>query len=190
MTFAVVEGSATLSATETVTDQDGKAGVAITLGNEAGRVVVRASVPGAPAVEFVLFAGPHISAGGVVGGGLSVPRVTAVSPNAIISIFGANFAPEGTAKLISPDDLVDGRLPTRLGGVCVQIGPALARIFHVFPGQLNVQVPTICAGSARTGERTLRVSVDAALRAGIFKASGSFDPMGWSVGARRSFPRP
>ena len=50
--------------------------------------------------------------------------------------------------------------------------------------------PALCAGSARTGERTLRVSVDAALRAGIFKASGSFDPMGWSVGARRSFPRP
>ncbi len=50
--------------------------------------------------------------------------------------------------------------------------------------------PQNCAGSARTGERTLRVSVDAALRAGIFKASGSFDPMGWSVGARRSFPRP
>ena len=49
---------------------------------------------------------------------------------------------------------------------------------------------SFCAGSARTGERTLRVSVDAALRAGIFKASGSFDPMGWSVGARRSFPRP
>ena len=35
-----------------------------------------------------------------------------------------------------------------------------------------------CAGSARTGELTLRVSVDAALRAGIFKASGSIDPMG------------
>ena len=53
-----------------------------------------------------------------------------------------------------------------------------------------LSVPLGCAGSARTGERTLRVSVDAALRAGIFKASGSFDPMGWSVGARRSFPRP
>ncbi len=47
-----------------------------------------------------------------------------------------------------------------------------------------------CAGSAGTGERALRVSVDAALRAGIFKASGSFDPMGWSVGARSLFPRP
>ena len=36
-----------------------------------------------------------------------------------------------------------------------------------------------CAGSAGTGERALRVSVDAALRAGFFKASGSFDPMGF-----------
>ena len=145
VTFAVIEGSATLSAAETVTDEEGKAGVAVTLGDEAGRVVVRASVPGAPAVEFILFAGPHISAGGVVGGGLSVPRVTAVSPNAIISIFGANFAPAGTVKLVGADDLVNGRLPTRLGGVCVQIGPDLARIFHVFPGQLNVQVPNLQA---------------------------------------------
>ena len=38
---------------------------------------------------------------------------------------------------------------------------------------------SLCAGSAGTGERALRVSVDAALRAGIFKASGSFDPMGF-----------
>ena len=58
-----------------------------------------------------------------------------------------------------------------------------------FAGSLG-QFSSPCAGSARTRERTLRVSVDAALRAGIFKASGSFDPMGWSVGARRSFPRP
>ena len=36
-----------------------------------------------------------------------------------------------------------------------------------------------CPGSAGTGERALRVSVDAALRAGIFKASGSIDPMGF-----------
>ena len=156
VTFSVTEGSATLSAAETVTDEDGRAGVAITLGDVAGRVVVRASVPGAPPVEFILFAGPHISSGGVVGGGLSVPRVSAVSPNAILSIFGANFAPEGTSKLISGDDLVDGRLPIRLAGVCVQIGPVLARIFHVFPGQLNVQVPTIQTG----GELPVQVILD------------------------------
>ncbi len=66
----------------------------------------------------------------------------------------------------------------------VKFFPLRGFIFDQLVGRI------VCAGSARTGERTLRVSVDAALRAGIFKASGSFDPMGWSVGARRSFPRP
>ena len=47
-----------------------------------------------------------------------------------------------------------------------------------------------CAGSAGTGERGLRVSVDAALRAGIFKASGSIDPMGFWDERERSVPRP
>lgn len=47
-----------------------------------------------------------------------------------------------------------------------------------------------CAGSAESGERALRVSVDAALRAGIFKASGSFDPMGLGDGRRKGLPRP
>ena len=34
-----------------------------------------------------------------------------------------------------------------------------------------------CAGSAGTGERAFSVSEYSALRAGIFKASGSIDPM-------------
>ena len=48
----------------------------------------------------------------------------------------------------------------------------------------------ICAGSAGTGERALRVSVDAALRAGIFKASGSIDPIGFGDERERGLPRP
>ena len=47
-----------------------------------------------------------------------------------------------------------------------------------------------CAGSAGTGERALRVSVDAALRAGIFKASGSIDPIGFGDERERGLPRP
>ena len=47
-----------------------------------------------------------------------------------------------------------------------------------------------CAGSAGTGERALRGSVDAALRAGIFKASGSIDPMGFGDERERGLPRP
>ena len=48
----------------------------------------------------------------------------------------------------------------------------------------------LCAGSAGTGERALRGSVDAALRAGIFKASGSIDPMGFGDERERGLPRP
>ena len=44
---------------------------------------------------------------------------------------------------------------------------------------IQIRLKRDCAGSAGTGERALRVSVDAALRAGIFKASGSIDPMGF-----------
>ena len=47
-----------------------------------------------------------------------------------------------------------------------------------------------CAGSAGTGEGAFRASVDAALRAGIFKVSGSFDPMGFWVERERWLPRP
>ena len=57
-----------------------------------------------------------------------------------------------------------------------------AKADRVLRGQANRadrQRMRQCAGSAGTGERALRVSVDAALRAGIFKASGSFDPMGF-----------
>ena len=66
-------------------------------------------------------------------------------------------------------------------------------------GGLDVVVHTVyiedpynnyCAGSAGTGERALRGSVDAALRAGIFKASGSIDPMGFGDERERGLPRP
>ena len=57
--------------------------------------------------------------------------------------------------------------------------------------QAEFDVTRNCAGSAGTGERALRGSVDTALRAGIFKASGSFDPMGlWGVGAKGDVPAP
>ncbi len=86
---------------------------------------------------------PRIASGGVVGAGLSVPPVRQISPLSIISIFGENFAPPGTARLVGSADLVDGKLPENLGGVCVEMGNTRARIFHLFPGQLNVQAPDL-----------------------------------------------
>ncbi len=83
---------------------------------------------------------PTISAGGIVGAGLSTPRVTQLSPNAIISLFGQNFAPTSTAQSAA---LVDGKLPTDIGGVCVQFGTAQGRMFFLSSGQINVQVPAL-----------------------------------------------
>ena len=87
--------------------------------------------------------------------------------------------------------------PRRIG-LIVSINPfsdcdrKLRKIFLSWRSKAVRFLPfgTYCTGSAETGERALRGGEDAALRAGIFKASGFFDPMGLSVGARNSFPRP
>jgi len=107
------------------------------LGDNIYTKQVRISAASAPALN------PTISAGGVVGAGLSSPVVRNISANGIISIFGQDFFPAGQSKLVSGADLVGGRLPENLGGVCVEVGGQKARMFHVFPGQLNVQVPSL-----------------------------------------------
>ncbi len=97
---------------------------------------------------------PRISQNGVIGAGLSNPAVRNISANGIISIFGENFAPAGTARGVSSADLVDGKLPTALAGACVQVGGQFARMFFVSPGQINVQVPTL-AGAGTMAVKVL-----------------------------------
>jgi len=104
----------------------------------------------------VLDLNPRISQNGVVGAGLSNPPVRNVAANGIISIFGESFYPAGQNKLVSGTDLVNGRLPENLGGVCVEIGGQRARMFHVFPTQLNVQAPSLTA----TGQVPVEVIVN------------------------------
>lgn len=86
---------------------------------------------------------PQIEAGGITGAGLSVPPVRAISPNGIFTIFGSIFAPAGTNVQVSREDLVDGRIPTRLAGVCVDVSGIRAHMFGVTDKQLNVQSPTL-----------------------------------------------
>ena len=86
---------------------------------------------------------PQIEAGGITGAGLSVPPIRAISPNGIFTIFGSIFAPAGTNVQVSREDLVDGRIPTRLAGVCVDVSGIRAHMFGVTDKQLNVQSPTL-----------------------------------------------
>lgn len=160
--FRVASGSATLSAASTTTDANGQAGVEVTLGSTAGTVIVTASTGSLTPVSFTLTAtetggpvaaGPRISAGGIAGAGGSVPPVRRISPNGLVSLYGENFAPPGTLRSFGPADLVAGRVPTQLAGVCVRVGTQLAPILLVSPNQLNIQVPSL------TGSGELSVQV-------------------------------
>jgi uncharacterized protein (TIGR03437 family) len=148
--FAVAGGSATLNPTSAVSAADGTASTSVTLGNSAGAVTITATVTGLTPVTFTETATaapvlPQIFSGGVVSAGLSSPTVQAASPNAILSIFGQNFAPAGTSRKVAGSDLVNGLVPTNMAGICVTFGSQRAPIFLVTPGQLNVQAPQLPA---------------------------------------------
>ena len=82
---------------------------------------------------------PRISSGGIVLA-TGAPVVNRISPNAIISVFGSEFAPEGT-QARSPMLDAAGRIATELAGVCLEIDGKRAPLFAVFPGQINAQAP-------------------------------------------------
>ena len=89
---------------------------------------------------------PYVSAGGVVGAGGSVPAVAAAAPGGLESIFGGNFVAAADAHTVGPTDLVNGKIPTTLAGVCVSFGGVPAAMFGVYPNQLNVQTPAVPPG--------------------------------------------
>ena len=144
-------GAATVSPSPTITLNDGTASARVTLGTFTGAVTITASATGVSNVTFTITAqsatAPAISSGGIASAGLSVPAVKALAVNSIASIFGSRFAPAGTARQVGPGDLVDGKVPTILDGVCVLFGAQRAPIFAIFPSQLNVQVPQLGVGA-------------------------------------------
>ena len=144
--FAVTSGTAVLKAGTVNTDASGSASVGVTLGSQAGPVVITATVAGVAPVAFHLTAnagGPAISSGGVVGAGGSVPAVTAISPGGFASIYGSGFAPAGTSRAVRGSDLVNGNLPVNLAGVCVMVGGVAAPLTYVSPGLINFQAPDV-----------------------------------------------
>jgi len=150
--FAVAAGIATLSAASATTDKSGLASAGLTAGSTAGAVTVTATVAGLPAVRFtitvktaILPDTPRISSGGVTGAGLSVPPVRAVSPNAIVTIWGENFLPAGSAPQTAVP--VAGQVPSKVASLCVRFNDLAAPIYLVASNQANVIVPKVTAGA-------------------------------------------
>ena len=80
---------------------------------------------------------PRIPADGIVLA-TGPPAVNRISPNAIISVFGHEFA--GT-RTLNPVIDADGGIAVNLAATCLQIGGKRAPLFVVTPGQINAQVP-------------------------------------------------
>ncbi len=149
VTFTVSpEGAATVQPTPAITLNDGTVTATVTLGNNPGPITITALSNALASVTFSLTElasnSPSIATGGIISAGLSNPQVKVLSPNAIVTIFGTNFAPAGTAQQAG---LVNGQLPTSLAGVCVEFGTVPAPIFAVYPTQVNVQVPSVSPGN-------------------------------------------
>ncbi len=154
MNFTVTPaGAATVSPSPAVTLNDGTVSATVTLGTAAGNLTIQASALGSAGVSFSATANPVVSptapqvaAAGIVSGGLSAPPLMTVASNGIATIFGDKFAPPGTARQVGQQDLVNGKIPTNLAGVCAVFGTLLAPVLGVYPGQLNVQVPQLPPG--------------------------------------------
>ena len=158
--FAVTAGTATLSAATVNTGSDGLASITVILGTAVGTVQITARSGTLTPVVFsltnaatqpppVTVVRPVIARGGIIGVGFSVPAVTSISPRGIIAIAGQNFLEPGVTgrRVDFATETVAGLLPTRLLGVCVEIGGIRAPMLDVFGTQLDVIVPAVSGTS-------------------------------------------
>ena len=77
------------------------------------------------------------------------PVVRRISPNALVSVFGRYFAPEGTQAL-TPELNAAGGVADNLAGICLEIAGERVPLFAVFPHQINAQAPHgLTPGTAR-----------------------------------------
>jgi uncharacterized protein (TIGR03437 family) len=82
---------------------------------------------------------PVISAGGIVLA-TGTPAVNQLSPSAIATVYGQDFAPAGT-QILSPVLDENQRVQTKVVNTCVAVNGAWTPLFAVFPTQINFQIP-------------------------------------------------
>jgi uncharacterized protein (TIGR03437 family) len=173
VSFAVISGSATLSANSATTDTNGNASVTVTAGNTAGPVVVRATA-GNFTTNFNLTVQPPLSISSVINGANFIPGL---APGAIATILGNGIAGGNTGVVLPA---AGGALPTSLGGVSVTINGFSVPLFSVSnvngSEQINFQVPfDLAPGNANVivntpaGSTTAAATTVQALQPAIFE---------------------
>ena len=141
--FTVEQGDASLTGAATVTDAEGNASAAVTLGAEAGPITVTAAVPATSlAAQFEVFSlgSALVPQTGIVNGASFAPASASLSPGSIISIFGTNLSAFTAVAEAFP-------LPTSLANTTVAIGGMRAPLFFVSPAQISAQIPFELSGA-------------------------------------------
>ena len=91
---------------------------------------------------------PLISSNGIALA-TGTPVVRRISPNALVSVFGRYFTPEGT-RALTPELNAAGGVADNLAGICLEIAGERVPLFAVFPHQINAQAPRgLTPGTAR-----------------------------------------
>jgi uncharacterized protein (TIGR03437 family) len=151
--FQLVTGTATLSSNSTVTTSAGIAQIEVTLGATAGGVTISVSSDGVPSTNVNMTVNPNagptpqLDDASIVGAGLSVPSVKALSTGGIMSAFGRNFGVGATFRKVGTTDLVNGKVPTTFAGICVDLSGTRAPVFGASDTQVNFQVPAGLSGN-------------------------------------------
>jgi uncharacterized protein (TIGR03437 family) len=83
---------------------------------------------------------PTIAANGVVSGASFQPGIV---PTSWLTIFGSNLS---SVTDTWEKAIVNGKLPTALDGVSVNVGSQPAFVYFISPGQINVQAPDVGTG--------------------------------------------
>jgi uncharacterized protein (TIGR03437 family) len=126
VTFAVVSGSATLGAYNSLTNGSGVATTGVVAGNTPGPVVITATT-GIYSVTFHLTVVPLGPSNLSFTNGAS-GAVNSVSPGTVVTIYGTGLA-NNLQGVTSAFDV--GPLPLQLGGVTVQFGQTYAPIYDI-----------------------------------------------------------
>jgi uncharacterized protein (TIGR03437 family) len=161
VTFAVTQGSATLSTANATTNAQGQASVTVTAGNTAGAIVVTAT-SGPTSQQFNLTAvppGPSCTPGSTFYNGASF-RLNQISPGGVATIVCTGIAP-GIQGAVMPN-LFGGPLPYQIAGVSVMFGSTPAPIYDVvnYNGaqSVTVEVPL----EAQVGTEAVTVTANGA----------------------------
>lgn len=97
---------------------------------------------------------PTIVSGGIVN---AADYRTSIAANGLISIFGTNFAPSGTRRVLTENLLLENKVPGELDCLAVEIDGRRAPLYFADSGQINAQAPT----TTTLGSVQVRVLVNA-----------------------------